>query len=155
MEDDEDTAEVPDQHVFHLADQFLATAELLAQNMPGVVAPSSLRVNAAFAIELYMKSLNSHWKIDRETCLVSTHSNARGHKLDDLFGKLPDKFKQELAAKRPDFSQLLKLYSATFEIERYGFEETPRPYEGRPTAEIVLLARVFRDYVHSLPVLRY
>ncbi len=29
-------AEVPDQHVFHLADQFLATAELLVKNMPGV-----------------------------------------------------------------------------------------------------------------------
>jgi len=56
------TRECPDEHVANLGHQFLDTAILLRANLPGLVAPSALRVNAAFAIELFLKSFLSRWK---------------------------------------------------------------------------------------------
>jgi len=149
------TAEVPDAHVRHLADQFLDAAELLLKHVPGVNAPSPIRVNAAFAIELYIKSLNSRWRVGDSYSPVTTESNVRGHKLDKLFEELPENFRDDMASKFPEVPQLLKLYSATFEIERYGFEGRERPYASRTVNEIVELARMFRAYVDSLPTLRY
>ena len=48
----------PDTSMYDLACQFLDTARLVREHPPRIVAPSAIRVNAAFAIELFMKSLN-------------------------------------------------------------------------------------------------
>ncbi len=153
----ERTAEFPDQHVVNLAEQFLDTAELLLSYVPSVVAPSPLRVNAAFAIELFIKSLNSHWEVD-ESYAVTTEPNVRGHKLAELFEKLPEAVRDEIETRfigSMPITELLTLYSSTFEIERYGFELQSRPYDNRTLVEIVELARFFRSYVTSLPTRRF
>jgi hypothetical protein len=149
-------AEFPDQHVVHLACQFLETAELLWDHAPAVNAPSALRANAAFAIELFIKSLDSHWEIDSSHA-VRTQANTRGHNLEELFAKLPVDLRENIRASfchNPPLDDLLATYARAFELERYSFEREQRPYESRFVAEIMTLARFFRDYVTAIPTCR-
>ena len=120
-----------------------STPSLLREHIR--VAPAAMQVNAAFAIELFIKSLNSHWEchsLDElggdDAYEVTTESNIRGHRLSDLFTNLPDNIRQglsaefakhELAQEHKSLEVILGLYSSTFRLERYGFEhreiETP------------------------------
>ncbi|MEP3480308.1 MAG: hypothetical protein ABJZ55_13740 [Fuerstiella sp.] len=166
----ERTAEYPDAHVANLAEQFLDTAGLLLRNIPGVVAPSSLRVNAAFAIELFLKSLNSHWQHHELEELgdgayeITTQSNVRGHHLDRLYDDLPDRVRSDLngafasnrlASTFDDLCDALSTYAKTFENERYGFERRSIATDNRPMAEIVELGEFFREFIKNTSRVRY
>jgi hypothetical protein len=165
----ERTTEIPDAHVANLAQQFLDTAILLRNHIPAVVVPSALRVNAAFAIELFLKSLNSHWKnhklVDFDDAYeITTGSNVRGHRLETLFDHLPEPIGQELstsfakhalARNFTSLREILALYGCTFEIERYRFEQQAIATDNRRIDEIVDLAQFVGSYVRDKPRTRY
>ena len=115
-------SEVPDFHVVCQAQQFCDTAELLLRNSPAVSAPSALKCNAAFAIELFLKSLDSHWvhhplydemddeastmtaepdvdEMENEASIITTKPNkVKEHRLDFLFDALPIQMQGHLTA---------------------------------------------------------
>ncbi len=162
-------AEIPDSQIVCQAKQFLATAELLLKHVPYVVAPSALKCNAAFAIELFIKSLDSHWvmhnlcdEMGAGASAVTSKSNTRDHDLDVLFENLPDDVKTHLtdSFRQPTTSKdgttlksLLSRYSDTFEVERYIFEKRAEG-ASHPIREIVDLARFFGEVVCSMPPVR-
>ena len=163
-------SEVPDAHIACQAGQFLATAELLLAHVPRVVAPSALLCNAAVAIELYLKSLDSRWEmydlLDEmgvEGSAITSLPKVFDHRLDNLFASLPpnikdylnDSFAQvSLAASGLTLDTLLSRYAETFVRERYAFENRGNT-QSHPISEIVNIARFFRDAVSKLPTVRY
>ena len=168
----ERSSEIPDAHIADLAQQFLGTAVLLREHLPRVVAPSALAVNAAFAIELFIKSLDSHWECHSLTdelgidgaYEMTAKSNTRGHDLSDLFAKLPISIRQgleaafaahELAQKHESLVAILGLYSCTFERERYGFEQRAIETTPRHVKEIVALGEFFAGFVAKMKRVRY
>jgi hypothetical protein len=181
------SAEVPEQQIVHVAVQFLETAELLLTTRD-VGGPSALLVNSAFAIELYLKSLNSRWiyHLDEDVLededhelptkledandledgmgyIATSKSKMRSHDLSELFAELPMKdeissrfLNHPLARKYSSIEQMLGVYAETFDHERYAFERKDAPpYGSRCVSEIVDLARFFREYVASVPTVRY
>ncbi len=89
--------EIPDSTVVDIADQFCHAAEMLYAAVPRS-GPQAMRVNAVFAIELYIKSLDSHWvrhnQLDTlgvDCDAITSRPNKRGHKIEELFDHLgPD-----------------------------------------------------------------
>ncbi len=94
---------------------------------------------------------------------VTTASNIRGHRLSDLFAKLPDDIRQglsaafashKLAEEHKSLEAILGLYSCTFELERYGFEQRVIETRSRPVKEIVTLGEFFADFVNRIERVR-
>lgn len=168
----ERSSETPDACVVDTANQFCATAELLLKNVPYIAAPSALRCNAAFAIELFLKSLNSHWVEhvifdDGESSEfeISTRPNKSSfnaqHDLRKLFDAIPADIQSQLTkafhhtalAKDTDLRSILCEYSDTFVKERYPFERRGETCS-KPIREIVQLAKFFRDAIANFEVVR-
>lgn len=160
--------EIPDSHVVCVANQFCDTAVMLYNAIP-TSGPQALRVNAAFAIELYIKSLDCHWERhdQLETLGVDCHAitvtpNTRGHRLDVLFSELFPEAQQFLLAKYAqrnadskyaDLRELLAHYSDGFASDRYVFERLDG-CDGRPATEVIWLATFFRDTVNGMDRVR-
>jgi hypothetical protein len=162
-------SETPDAHVVCVAHQFCETAEMLLQHVRQVAAPAALGCNAALAIELFLKSLNSRWsehdvssEFGEDALVITTTPNKKGHRLDCLFASLPTEIQDHLEGayrsapvcdENGDLKSILKIYSRTFERARYPFERRIGN-DSRPIAEIVHLASFFRDAIAQLPVVR-
>ena len=177
----EQAAEFPDIQVVEHAEQFLETAELLLRNAPRVQAPAALASNAALAIELFLKSLDSHWELHplgdefgHDAFAITTKPNALtksnqprtdrkdAHDLRQFFANLPKEIKEELekafqvhrlATACASLESLLDVYAKTFVRQRYLFEHQADEH-CRPVCEIVELARFFRSFIEQMRVIR-
>lgn len=160
--------EIPDSHVVDIADQFCHAAEMLYDARPHC-GPQAMRVNAVFAIELYIKSLDSHWErhnqletLGVDCDAITTRPNKRGHKLDELFDHLHPDAQRFLIAnfaphplnrKYPELRPMLAEYSDNFATDRYIFESLDDGVR-HPISETVELAKFFRSTVNSMETVR-
>jgi len=160
--------EIPDSHVVCLADQFCDTAKMLYDTISNS-GTQAMRVNALFAVELYIKSLDCHWvrhnqleTLGVDCDLITTKPNKPGHKLDKLFDHLEDWAKtyliEEFAKHRlnktyPGLLPILVEYSDNFVSDRYIFE-SPNDDKRRPVSETVELASFFQSAVNSIERVR-
>ena len=160
--------EIPDSHVVSLADQFCDTAKMFYDAIPNS-GPQAMRVNAVFAVELYIKSLDCHWvrhnqieTLGVDCDLVTTKPNNHGHKLDKLFDHLEDWVKtclierfssHRLNDKYPRLLPILAEYSDNFATDRYIFE-SPNDEVRHPVSETVELASFFQAAVNSIERIR-
>lgn len=160
--------EIPDSHVVCLADQFCDTAKMIYDAIPNS-GPQAMRVNAVFAVELYIKSLDCHWlchpqleTLGVDCYLITTKPNKRGHQLDKLFDHLEDWAKEYLIEqfashrlydKYPGLLPILVEYSDNFASDRYIFE-TPNDDDRHPVSETVELALFFQSAVNSIERMR-
>lgn len=170
--------EIPDAIIMETALEFLQTAKLLLANVPRITAPVALRVNAAFSIELLLKSLNSTWifhpiEIDPEEDVEERayritakpmRPDKSGHDLFDLYRHLEESHRRSieeafsqhgLGRQGGSVGDLLKRYATTFASERYWFENPSSNIEQHPIGEIVALAEFVASYVTALPRVRY
>lgn len=160
-------AEIPDAHVLSIAAEFCEAAEILLEQIPNRVIVSPLRCNAALAVELFIKSLDSRWELEEipeigeGAFAITTRANIKGHRLDNLFRGLPPEMQEHINSSfgrhflRHDYENLdaiLRCYASSFVSERYPFEH--KGGSSRPIREIVDLARFFRDTVTALPRVR-
>jgi hypothetical protein len=161
-------SEIPDQHIFGHAEEFCNASEFLFQKLAG---PMVVRTNAALAIELFLKSLDSRWvqhDLMDETGIggfeITAEPNTKGHLLDNLFDALPspsqtllnEAFQSDpLGAKHENLKSILTIYRNSFIEERYAFEKRNLASDSRSINEIVQLARFFRETIKRLPVKRY
>ena len=160
--------EIPDSSIVFLADQFCDTAKMLYRAIPNS-GPQAMRVNAVFAVELYIKSLDCHLvrHDQRETLgvdcdLITTTPNKRGHKLDRLFDHLEDWAKTYLIGqfashrlnnKYPGLLPILVEYCDNFALDRYIFESYNDDVR-HPVSETVELASFFQSAVNSIERVR-
>ena len=163
-----DEREIPDSHVVDIANQFCDAAKMLYEAIPNI-GPQVVRINAAFAIELYIKSLDCHWvpHSQRETLgvvcnAITTEPNKRGHKLDVLFDHLDRIFRQflidkfalhTLNRKYDELRDVLSKYSDSFIADRYKFESLDGNYRDS-ISESVELALFFQSTVNSMERVR-
>jgi len=168
--------EIPESHITSLADQFCETAKLLydetAKLLDGTIpkgGPQAMRVNAVFAVELYIKSLDCHWVRHNELqttgsdCnLIPVEPNKIGHKLDQLFDHLEDRAKQylidhfsshRLNQNYPGLRPILVEYSDKFATDRYIFESRIDDVS-HPVSETVELALFFQTAVNAIETVR-
>lgn len=160
--------EIPDSHVVCLADQFCDTAKMLYDAIP-ISGPQAMRVNAVFAVELYIKSLDCHWvrhnqleTLGVDCDLITANPNKHGHKLDELFNHLEDWAKTYLIGefashrlndKYPGLLPILVEYSDNFASDRYIFE-SPNDDIRHPVSETVELASFFKSAVNLIERIR-
>lgn len=132
--------------------------------------PIALRVNAVFAVELYIKSLDSHWlRHDLRDALgidgdqITTKPNKYGHRLDVLFDHLDARIKHYLVERfashplnerYPGLRPMLAEYANSFAEDRYIFESKD-PATGGLAEDPVELARFFESAVKSIPTTRF
>ena len=156
--------EIPDSHVVDLADQFCDAAKMLYDAIPHS-GPQAMRVNAVFAVELYIKSLDCHWvrhgqleTVGLDGDLITTKPNKRGHRLHELFTHLEGWAKTYLVEqfashrlndKYPGLLPILEEYSDNFATDRYVFE-SPNEDVRHPVSETVELASFFRSAIKSI-----
>ena len=156
--------EYPDSHVVSLANQFCDAATFLHREKK-TSGPQATKVNAAFAIELYIKSLACRWVHHKDSEIegialgvVTSQSDLRGHELDELFKKLDTSTRDyltkqfashELKAKYGDLLSILCTFSVKFIRERYIFEHV-EPVKPGELSDIVELALFFKAAVNSI-----
>ncbi len=161
--------EIPDSHVMSLADQFCDAADLLFKATHSLSAPHALRVNAVFAIELYIKSLKCRWVCHNQLEIlgvdcdaITTESDIRGHKLHLLFDGLDEDAQRflinafashSLNEKYPGLRPILAEYSDNFVSDRYVFERL-KDDQPHPISEIIQLAIFFRQTLNSMTRVR-
>ncbi len=160
--------EIPDAQIVELADEFCNAAEMLLKAIPDS-GFRAMRVNAVFAIELYLKSLNCHWvrhnqleTLGIDCDAITAEPDKRGHKLDQLFDHLEPHARQFLIAqfashslnrKYPGLRPILAEYSDKFSTDRYSFESLDDGV-GHPVSETVELAVFFRSTIDGMERVR-
>jgi hypothetical protein len=126
---------------------------------------SPLLMNAAFGVELYLKSLNTinvyHDESDvtgLEYYRVTAKPAKWGHTLRDLYDALERKIQRDLQAafsnsplmrKFASLEKALDAYSTVFKDSRYPFEDESKTCPGSIN-ELVALVEFFGDYVGDL-----
>jgi hypothetical protein len=152
---------------FH-AQGFRHAAELLFQHQQHLLP---IYANSAFALELYLKSLNAtetYIPFSAEGAGIPVFKaflkvNKKGHELIVQFDDLDGAFQEGLQAayvEKPvvvgklGVRDALEVYDNLFVLSRYGFENDS--FEeiakiGRPVDELICLVSVIGNYVDSLP----
>lgn len=155
--------EIPNSMVQHAADDFADAARTLFKHHKGV-AP--MYVAASFAIELYLKSLNSSNVYTRAAFAgaykITARSNIRGHDLADLYRALDRPLRTCLqrsyrmtpvVKKAPTLLRALSIYNRLFVSARYPFERDSLQnlvrLQGRTVNELLALVRFFGDYLRG------
>lgn len=156
--------ELPNVHVADAACQFRETAELLLHQLPRHNSVLPVLMVGAFAIELYLKSLNSrnvYHNLVSELGIAGYRITAepiqKGHSLAQLFDGLAPRIRAALqsvyathAAEQPaTIREALCRYDGIFIEARYPFENGT--FSGNASVNgLVRLAGVIGDYVCSL-----
>jgi hypothetical protein len=153
------TFEVPNSHVTDAARQFREIAELLFKQLEQHQCVLPLLMVAGFAIELYLKALNTrlvyHESGFGAGYRVTAKPLKKGHSLVKLFDALHPAFQQALqdacAAKgKPSIKEALAAHDEIFENARYIFEDG-RKLGDSSINSLVELASLVGDYVQSIP----
>jgi hypothetical protein len=161
--------EIPESRVASLADQFCDTAKMLYDAIPHSW-PQAIRVNAIFAVELYIKSLDCHWErhsrsetLGVDCDLITVKPDKYEHKLHRLFEHLEDWAQQylidrfashQLNKKYPGLRPILAEYSDTFANDRYIFQWKNEQGVPHPVSEPIDLAMFFKSAVSSIERVR-
>jgi hypothetical protein len=129
--------EIPNRHVWLLADAYLESAKVLYENksQSGKLIPVIIS-NVCFSIELYLKALNSNIINEYISENGKTIQNKEyvevlkyGHALDRLFESLPEIYKEILKEQyleefENNIEDIFKKYSGLYVKVRYLFEKT-------------------------------
>lgn len=126
--------EIPDPQIKDAADQYEAGRQLLDKQPPGSGVLLPLMNLSTVAIELYLKCLSAekvHVPLDNGSAGCTVHSEpAWGHVLTELFDKIPDDVRSDLATtfveNHPtashDLRETLASIEGAFMTTRYPFE---------------------------------
>lgn len=128
---------IPDPGVLKQANMFREVAQMIYIHSGSIMAVPTV-VNAVFALELYLKSLNIEWKIadpntlgGKKAWLESRTALQKGHAPSKLFGALDKSIKDELEKtyrgsvpghKGQELEDSIKSYDGVFQDWRYIFE---------------------------------
>ena len=153
--------EIPNDHVAESANQFRDAANLLFREMLRLNCVSPVLVNAAFAIELFLKSLNAknvyHPDSDGLGYLVTAQPE-KGHSLVKLYEGLDTEVQGvlqkfygawERKGKASCLKEALTLYDTIFVDWRYPFEGAMKNAGGSINGLIDLM-NFFGRYVNVL-----
>jgi hypothetical protein len=159
--------EIPNDQVANAAGQYRDAANLLFQPSRQRICVLPLLANAAFSVELYLKSLNAKHVYHAEegfegyrvTAKPISSKGSKGHSLAFLFKGLDEATKQSINesyssfSKRKEFVSVetaLDTYDAVFLNSRYAFEDESECCAGSVDG-LVELANFFGSYVENLP----
>lgn len=153
--------EIPNDHVADAADQFRNAANLLFREMLRLNCVLPVLMNAAFALELYLKSLNSknvYHSLEGEVGYLITTQPQKGHLLTKLYEGLDSEIREALLmafqtlegrSKFPSLKDALDAYDSTFMDSRYPFEGAEGSICGSING-LVALMNFFGTYVNRL-----
>lgn len=160
-------AEFADDRILEVADQYRKATNLVYGNLSDHNCVFPLFTVATFAIELYLKALNSR---NEETpgpggdsFWITSKPNTFGHNLESLFGNLHASFragleqtfqKSKWARNAKSLKDALLIYKTSFEDSRYPFEakalDHNRSISGKSADGLVALVELIGDYAHSV-----
>src|SRR5262249_50321786 len=132
--------EIPNDAIANDAGQFRDAANLLFRHLPNVPCVLPLLASAAFAVELYLKSLNSKQVYHEEgygAYRVTAKPMRTGHLLTDLYKALDGEIKRSIqksySSQKRRFASVntaLETYSSVFVASRYPFEDGNEHFRG-------------------------
>jgi hypothetical protein len=156
---------VPDEGVLGMADAFREAARALNVFPESRMSVPTV-VNAAFALELYLKSMNVEWqladpneraKAGGKSWLKSRKAIQTGHDPSKLFAALVQ-FNREYLEQRfqtlcigtgpQSLAENLAQYDGIFQDWRYAFEGRTRSFD---IGRILALLAFFSDAIHAMP----
>ena len=154
---------IPDLGVLNEANAFRRASQLLNACPESVMSVPAV-VNAAFALELYLKSLNIEWQVadpatlgDRKSWLESRKSLQTGHAPSKLFGALDQKIRSEFEQKyqeqhqglsRTTLEQSIASYDGIFQDWRYIFEGRAKSVD---LSELFAILTFFSETLEHMP----
>ena len=159
--------EVPNSEVAHTAQQFRQAANLMSKDKLVCYLNIPLMCNAAFALELYLKSLNTNnvYLPDPDavpgTCyMVFSMPNKKGHVLTEQYDELLPELKKLLddayaqmpvVAHASTFREALAAYDDVYVSSRYWFDpKYPRGFGPNITA-LIDLVNLVGECIETLP----
>ncbi len=156
--------EIPNRHIRDAAEQHRKCTEFLFKNLQVHQCILPIYVGGAFALELFLKSLNARLVYEADPYIddafsVTSEPNMRDHSLPVLFAGIAPKFQEGLRSANKSatpIEALLKDFDV-FIPARYPFEKQQRekfPTNRSINALVALLVAV-GDYVSGLPVDRF
>ena len=157
--------EIPNPQIADAAYQYEEVARLLLRQLPQHNCVLPLLTIAAFAVELFLKSLNAktvYISLEEElgegAYRLSAKPIAQGHRLKQLFDKLPDDIKSRLEVfcnssaigrRFATIGSALEQFNGMFVDSRYIFEQGKTL--GNSSIEgLVDLASFFREFVDQV-----
>lgn len=146
----------PNVNVRHIADAFHDVAENMRDHHPEwVPRPVVSLANGAFALELYLKSLNAALTLGKQIHGESSVLR-RGHDPSKLYDALyapvraylDSKYTASpLSAKHPNLRTLLAAYDGVFEEQRYIFEGQYDAVSAAQHADLLVLLDFMRETI--------
>lgn len=154
---------IPDQGVLREADAFLQASQMLNTSSEPMMSVPTI-VNAAFALELYLKSLNVKWQLqdpsslsEKKAFLKSRSAMQTGHAPSKLYQAIDKNTRDTLERKYSqrfqgtDVRRLEKIveeYDGIFQDWRYVFEGH---CESVNISFLISLLTFFSEELHDLP----
>ena len=154
---------IPDSGVLNEADAFRQASQMLNACPESTMSVPAV-VNAAFALELYLKSLNIEWQVadpatlgNQKAWLASRKPLQTGHAPSKLFGALDQKIRSELERKyqeqhqgfaRTTLEQSIASYDGLFQDWRYIFEGRAKSVD---LSELFAVLAFFSETLKHMP----
>ena len=154
---------IPDPGVLKEADAFKQAAEMLC-NRPESMMSVPAVVNAAFALELYLKSLNMEWQVadpatlgGKKAWLASRTALQMGHTPSRLYGALDQSMRSDLEQKYRErfqrehtqsLEEAIKPYDGLFQDWRYIFEGRCKSVD---LSGLLAVLAFFSEVLNALP----
>jgi hypothetical protein len=153
---------LPDLGVLKEADAFLQASQML-NNSPESIMSVPTIVNAAFALELYLKSLNIKWQTQnpsgiggKKAWLKSRSAVQTGHMPSKLYlaidkatrDSLEQQYLQRFGTNGPKLEKILKEYDGIFQDWRYVFEGHCKSVN---MSSLFSILKFFSEELHALP----
>ena len=153
---------IPDPGVLKTADAFLITAkDMNTYPESSMMIPAV--VNAAFAMELFLKSLNIEWKLadvrdEKKAFLASITARQRGHTPSKLFAGLKPSIREAIEREyglvpisegAVSVVALLEEFDGLFEQWRYAFEGKFKPVD---LPRLLATLTFFSKTINAMPL---
>jgi hypothetical protein len=154
---------IPDQGVLKEADAFLQASQMLNDFSESIMSVPTI-VNAAFSLELYLKSLNMEWQLQNQSSLGGSKSFLKsrsavqtGHQPSKLYRAIDNTTRNTLerhylqrfqGTNVLKLEEILKAYDGIFQNWRYIFEGH---CESVDISALISLLKFFSEEIHALP----
>jgi hypothetical protein len=156
---------IPDLGVLKTADAFRAAAQILNACSDSSMSVPTV-VNAAFALELYLKSLNMEWQLadpneisntGKKAWLASRSALQKGHIPSDLFEALEQSIRDDLEqqyelsphnSSAQSLKEALQGFDGLFVDWRYIFEGKCKPVD---LPSLFAMLAFFSETIHAAP----
>jgi hypothetical protein len=157
---------IPDQGVLQTGDAFRVAAQELGAHTDSSMSVPAI-VNAAFALELFLKSLNVAWNLadfdqiqhdGRKAFLVSRSARQKGHTPSKLYLELDSQIRDAierqfsispLSRGYRSFKDLLEVFDDLFVQWRYVFEGKCRPVN---LSQLLASLQFLSEAIHAMPL---